>query len=82
MLKKLTPKKIWNIFKYIEYCNFFSKKNKHFQKKIVFKKKNKNEITITEILKNLKEIILKIDIEGDEYKILNEINKNQKKLIY
>ncbi len=80
MFKKLTPKKIWDIFKYIEYCNFFSKRNKHHQKKIVFKKKNKNEITLTEILKNLKKIILKVDIEGDEYKILKQINKNQKKI--
>ena len=79
-LKKLTPKKILDIFKYIDYYIFFSKKNFHYEKKIVFKKKNKNEITITEILKDLKDLILKIDIEGDEYKILNEIHKNQKKI--
>lgn len=79
-LKKLTPKKILNIFKYIDYCIFFLEKNKHYKKKVVFKKKNKNEITITEITKNLENIVLKIDIEGDEYKILNEINKNQKKI--
>ena len=79
-LKKLTPYKILDIFKYIEYCIFFSKKNHHYKKKIVFKKKNKNEITVTEILKNLKNIELKIDIEGDEYKILSQINKCQKKI--
>ena len=79
-LKKLTPKKILDIFKFIDYYNFFSKKNNHYKKKIVLIKKNKNEITITEILKNLKNIILKVDIEGDEYKILNEINNNQKKI--
>ena len=25
LLKKLTPRKIWDIFKYIEYCNFFQR---------------------------------------------------------
>ena len=40
-LKKLTPKKIFNIFKYIDYCIFFSKKNKHYKKKVVSKKKKK-----------------------------------------
>ncbi|WP_440912089.1 FkbM family methyltransferase [Candidatus Pelagibacter sp.] len=79
-LKKLTPKKILDIFKFIDYYFFFSKKNIHHKKKIVLIKKNKKEITIKEILKNLKNIILKIDIEGDEYKILSEINKNQKKI--
>ena len=36
---------------------------------------NKNEISIKNILKNQSNIILKIDIEGDEYKILEHVNK-------
>ena len=31
-------------------------------------------------MNNKENIILKIDIEGDEYKILNTINKEQKKI--
>ena len=38
------------------------------------------EITITEILRNYKDVLLKVDIEGDEYKILNDIKKNSKKI--
>lgn len=79
-LKKLTPIKIYNIFKYLEYRIFFSKKNKHFQKKIVANKKNYKEETINSILTDLDNIILKVDIENDEYKILNDINKNNNKI--
>ena len=80
LLKKLRISKILDVFKYIDYLLFFRNNKKHYEKKIVFKKKNQKEITISEILSNYKDVILKIDIEGDEYKILNEIHKNQKKI--
>ena len=38
-LKKLTPFKIFDIFKYLDYLYFFSEKNVHFLKKIVANKK-------------------------------------------
>lgn len=44
------------------------------------KKKRNNQITITEAIGNEKNIVLKIDIEGDEYKILNEIIVNLKRI--
>ena len=46
------------------------------------KKKNEEEITIPTILENYEKVFLKIDIEGDEYKILNDIKKNSKKIIF
>ena len=79
-LKKLKPNKIIDIFKYIDYKTFFNNKNIHILKKIVSKEKNKKEITINAILKNLKNVLLKVDIEGNEYQILKEINKNSRKL--
>ena len=82
LLKKLRLRKILNIFKYIDYINFFKKNNKHYIKKVVLKSKNKKEISIKEILKNKKNILLKIDIEGDEYKILEPIKKILRKYIY
>ena len=80
LLKKLSLKKILDIFKYIDYINFFKKNNKHFMKKVVLKNNNKKEISIKTILKNQKNILLKIDIEGDEYKILNVVNENFKRI--
>ena len=80
LLKKLNIYKILDIFKYIDY-KFFFKKNIHISKKVVLIKKSKNEISIKEILDKKKNIILKIDIEGDEYKILNAINKEQSKIV-
>ena len=80
MLKKITINKILDVFKYINYKIFFQNKNTHISKKVVLKKKNKNEISLTEILNNKENVILKIDIEGDEYKILNTVNKEQKKI--
>ena len=82
LLKKLRISKILDIFKYINYCLFFSENKKHYIKKIVFKKKNEEEITIPTILENYEKVFLKIDIEGDEYKILNDIKKSSKKIIF
>ncbi len=76
MLKKLRLSKILDIFKYINYKFFFKKKNIHILKKVVLNKKSKDEISIKEILDKKQNIILKIDIEGDEYKILKTVKKN------
>ncbi len=83
MLKKLKLNKILDVFKYIDYKFFFRKNRIHFQKKIVSKTKNTKEITISKILNNYKEdVVLKIDIEGDEYKIFKDIKKNSKKILF
>ena len=65
-----------NIYKFIKYKLFFSKKlnNFHIKKKIVPKKFYDNEIAINELSKIFKQkIFLKIDIENDEYRILHSI---------
>ena len=80
-LKKLKINKILDVFKYIDYYLFFRKNKIHYKKKIVSKSKNKNQISIPEILKPLNNVVLKVDIEGDEYKILNDVIKNENKII-
>lgn len=80
LLKKIKLNHIIDIFKFFSYLKFFKGKNIHFIKKIVSKKKKSDQITVSEVLKNLKNILLKIDIEGDEYKVLDQINKNSKKI--
>ena len=80
LLKKLSYRKIIDVFKFIDYRSFFKNKNIHHIKKVVLNKKDKQQISINKILQNQKDIILKIDIEGDEYKILNTINKNSHKI--
>ena len=82
LFKKLKINKILDVFKYLDYRLFFRNNNKHFKKKIVFKKRNDNETTIPDILANYNEIFLKVDIEGDEYKILNDIKRNSSKIIF
>ena len=79
-LKKLNYKKIIDIFKHYEYKSFFKNKNKHHIKKVVLNKKNRNEVSIKKILSNQKNIILKVDIEGDEYNLLKKINTECKKI--
>ena len=79
LFKKLKINKILDVFKYIDYLNFFRNNKKHYQKKIVFKKRHEKEITISDILRKNKKVFLKIDIEGDEYKILSDIKKKHKK---
>ena len=80
LLKKLRISKILDIFKFINYYLFFTKNRHHYIKKIVSNIRNNKEITITKILRNYEEVFLKVDIEGDEYKILNDIKKNSKKI--
>ena len=76
-LKKNTPNKILDIFKYLGYLSFFRGKNKHYMKKIVSQKEYENkQVTLSEAIGNNDNILLKIDIEGDEFKILSEINEN------
>jgi hypothetical protein len=82
LLKKLRMGKILDIFKFINYRVFFTKNKQHYIKKIVSIDRNNKEITIPKILKNYKDVFLKVDIEGDEYKILNDIKKNSKKIIF
>lgn len=81
LLKQLNKKTFLKLFKFIEYKFFFNGKNIHHIKKIVSKQKNQNkEITINKAIGDNKDIILKIDIEEDEYKILKDVNKNFDKI--
>jgi len=74
LFKKIKLEKILDVFKYINYLRFFNSVNKHIIRKVVNNKRKYNEISISNVLKNQNNLILKIDIEGDEYKILEQIN--------
>ena len=81
LLRKIKLYQILDVFKFLQYLTFFKGKNKHYLKKIVsVKTKQDNQITISEAIGDNKDIVLKVDIEGDEYKVLKEINKNFNKL--
>ena len=80
LFKKLRLEKILDVFKYINYVNFFNNGNKHIIKKVVNNQKKRNQISIRNILKDQNKIVLKVDIEGDEYKILTNINKESYKI--
>ena len=78
-----------NIFKFLISFkfNFTIKKIKIFidfllvKKKINFKKKKIISKDLIEISKNKKDIFLKIDIEGSEYRIFNDILDIEKNLV-
>ena len=80
LFKKLRLEKILDVFKYISYINFFNNDNEHIIKKVVNNEKKSNEISIRNILKDQNKLVLKVDIEGDEYKILKNINKESYKI--
>ncbi len=71
------------IFKFLSYKIFFNKKNKifHVKKRIVKKKYYGNETSIDDLSNQFKEkVFIKIDIENDEYRILESL-KNFKKIL-
>ena len=63
---------------YSDYKKFFTNRVKHFRNSIGI---GPNLINLTDALKKFKDfpVFLKIDIEGAEYRILNEIINNQEK---
>ena len=82
LFKKLKIGKILDVFKYLDYKFFFRDNIKHHEKKIVYKKRNNKETTIPDTLNRNNDVVLKVDIEGDEYKVLNDIRKNSKKISF
>jgi hypothetical protein len=74
LLKKIRLRKIIDIFKYLDYLNFFKNDNKHHILKIGTQNIKNKEITIGRVLEDCQNIFLKVDIEGDEYKVLNQIS--------
>ena len=80
LLKKLRLRKIVSIFKYYDYISFFKNKNKHYELKISNKNIKNKEATINEILSGHDNLILKVDIEGGEYNVLEQILENSKKI--
>lgn len=80
---------IKKLFTYLKYIYFFNNKNKiHYKKFIIpndhfiFGIDKNNRTDLNEIFKEFqnKNIFLKIDIEGSEYRILHQIISNQKNL--
>lgn len=80
LLKKLSIWKVIDILKYFDYLIFFAKKNEHFKLKIGNKNIKNKTINIKNIINNKRNILLKIDIEGDEYEILKDIKFYSKKI--
>ena len=79
LLKKIRLRKIIHIFRYLDYLRFFKNHNKHYILKIGTEDISNQEITINKILEAYQSVLLKVDIEGDEYKILDQILDNSKK---
>ena len=82
-LKIFKPKKIYKMFQYIDFTLFFkmNKKNKFFLKKIG---NSEDCVNIQKIISNYvdkdEKIFFKIDIEGSEYEILDQIISCQEKI--
>jgi len=74
---------IKNVFKFLDYRYFFKQHNITHKKLKITSRNNlkQNKISLNQILKNEQDnLILKIDIEGDEYFVLKDIVKHQKKI--
>jgi hypothetical protein len=83
LFNSLLKLKFKKIFKYYKFKNFFKGK-KTFIKKYVSDLKHIDHINFNCIIekycKNYNKIFLKVDIEGSEYRILNEVLENSDKI--
>jgi hypothetical protein len=77
--KNLLKHNIDNIFLYNDYKKFFSNKVVHYESSIGI---GRNKVNFSELINRIKlyPIFLKIDIEGSEYRILDDILKYQDKI--
>ena len=75
-MKRLTPRKIANMFKYISYKRFFNGK-KATHHKLMIGYDIPGAISIDGIMKTYKakDVFFKIDIEGSEYRVIDQIIK-------
>ena len=88
LLKKMIIKTIKNplnfngIKKLFSYKNFFKGRRKHIRKFIGLNTSNEMYSTFSQVMNkiNNKKIFLKIDIEGSEYRFLDEIVANEKEI--
>ena len=77
--KNLLKHNIDNIFLYNDYKKFFSNKVVHYESSIGI---GRNKINFSELINRIKlyPVFLKIDIEGSEYRVLDDILKYQDKI--
>jgi len=77
--KNLLKHNIDNIFLYNDYKKFFSNKVVHYESSIGI---GRNKVNFSELINRIKlyPVFLKIDIEGSEYRILDDILKYQDKI--
>ena len=73
LLKKIRLRKIIHIFRYLDYLRFFKNHNKHYILKIGTEDICNQEITINKILEAFQNVLLKVDIEGYEVKLLKHL---------
>ena len=82
-LKIFKPKKLYKMFQYVDFLTFFkiNKKNRFYLRKIG---KGKDCLSLNKIVedhfKDEYRLFLKIDIEGSEYEILDDIIFNRDKI--
>ena len=77
--KNLLKHNIDNIFLYNDYKKFFCNKVVHYESSIGI---GRNKVNFSELINRIKlyPVFLKIDIEGSEYRILDDILKYQDKI--
>jgi len=71
-----------DLFAYFKFKSFF-KNNKHFQKKFLSFYNNSINLNLDKILIDInsnKKVFIKMDIEGNEYRLLNDILKFQNRI--
>ena len=76
------PLNFYAIRKLTSYKKFFSGKHKHIKKFVGLNSNSPTHCTLNSILENIKndKIFLKIDVEGSEYRLLDEIILNQNRI--
>lgn len=77
-LASLRPQTLRTALTWADYRLFFRGTTRHFQQRI-WRDRSRNSVTISDVLervKHLRPVFLKIDVEGSEYRILDDVLDN------
>lgn len=82
-LIRLKTRYLWKSFAWIDYLVFFRNDRIHFRQR-VWRDRQDNSVTVDDVFSRLpkdSQVFVKMDIEGSEYRILNDLLRHSQRIV-